>query len=53
MQEHGTGAWGILVTWKQGRRQTKYWSPTEEEREQDYHMHDKMPEVKSVTRIKR
>jgi len=53
MQEHGTGRFGILITWKERNRQTKLWSPTESERERDYKIHDRMPDVKSVTRIKR
>ncbi len=53
MQEHGTGRFGILVTWKNSRKQTKYWSPTETERDRDFQIHDRMPEVRSVVRIKR
>jgi hypothetical protein len=52
MQEHGTGSFGVLVTWKNGR-QTKLWSPTESEREADFRLHGRMPDVKSVTRVKR
>ncbi len=51
--EHGTGTYGVLVTWKEKGRQSKLWSPTEEEREADYKLHARMPDVKSVTRIKR
>lgn len=52
VQENGSGPWGVLVTFKNGR-QFKYWSMTEAEREGDYTIHRKMPEVKDVTRIKR
>jgi len=52
MQEHGTGTFGVLVTWTSGR-QTKLWSPTNDERERDFHTHGKMPDVKAVTRVKR
>lgn len=52
MQEHGTGRYGVLVTWKNGR-QSKLWSPTEAERESDLKLHAKMPDVKSVVRVKR
>lgn len=53
MQSHGTGRFGIRVTWKDSKKQTELWSPTEKERDADYRFHDKMPDVKSVVRIER
>lgn len=52
VQEHGSGPWGILVTFENGR-QFKYWSKTENEREADFKVHRKMPDVKNITRIKK
>jgi hypothetical protein len=53
MQSHGTGNWGIRVTWKERSRQSELWSNTEAEREADYKMHANKSDVKTVTRIKR
>lgn len=53
VQVHGTGKYGIRVTWKTRNRQNELWSETKAEREADYDMHKNKPEVKSVTRIER
>lgn len=53
MHSHGTGKYGIRVTWKTHSRQNELWSETKEERDRDYDMHKNKPEVKSVTRIER
>lgn len=54
MHSHGTGKYGIRVTWKgPGSRQNELWSETKEERERDYDMHKNKSDVKNVTRIER
>lgn len=53
MTSHGAGNFGVRVTWKTRNRQDEFWSTTEKERDADYDMFNRKPEVKSLTRIKR
>jgi hypothetical protein len=54
MHSHGTGNYGVRVTWKgPAKRQNELWSKTKEERDRDYDVHKRMPDVKEVTKIER